>query len=68
MLAIYFLGRELIPLLGTRRFVSVYLAAVVTGALWLATNWHTQGLVLGASAAACGLLIIYAGFFPAIRN
>lgn len=65
VLAIYFLGRELIPLLGNRRFVCVYLSAVVTGGLlWLATNWHTQGLVLGASAAACGLLIIYAGFFP----
>jgi len=65
VLAIYFLGRELIPLLGTRRFVGVYLAAVVTGGLlWLATNWQAQGLVVGASAAACGLLIIYAGFFP----
>ena len=65
VLAIYFLGRELIPLLGNRRFVTVYLATVVTGGLlWLATNWHTQGLVLGASAAACGLLIIFAGFFP----
>lgn len=65
VLAIYFLGRELIPLLGNRRFVSVYLSAVATGGLlWLATNWQTQGLVVGASAAACGLLIIYAGFFP----
>lgn len=65
VLAIYFLGRELIPLLGTRRFVGVYLATVVTGGLlWLATNWQAQGLVFGASAAACGLLIIYAGFFP----
>lgn len=65
VLAIYFLGRELIPLLGNRRFVTVYLSAVATGGLlWLATNWQTQGLVVGASAAACGLLIIYAGFFP----
>lgn len=65
VLAIYFLGRELIPLLGTRRFVGVYLATVMTGGLlWLATNWQAQGLVFGASAAACGLLIIYAGFFP----
>jgi len=65
VLAIYFLGRELIPLLGSRRFVSVYLGTVATGGLlWVATNWHTQALVVGASAAACGLLIIYAGFFP----
>lgn len=65
VLAIYFLGRELLPLLGARRFVGVYLAMVLTGGLfWLAANWANAGMVIGASAAACGLLIIYAGFYP----
>jgi len=65
VLVIYFLGRELLPLLGTRRFVSVYLAAVLTGGLfWLATNWLSPGLLLGASAAACSLLIVYAAIYP----
>lgn len=65
LLAIYFLGRELIPLLGNRRFTLAYLSAVVLGGLlWTATNWNTGGSVIGASAGTCGLLIIYAGFFP----
>ncbi len=65
LLGIYFLGRELIPQLGSRRFLIVYLATVVMGGLlWTATNWHAGGSVIGASAATCGLLIIYAGFYP----
>lgn len=65
VLAIYFLGRELIPVLGARRFLGAYASMLLTGGLlWLAANWHTPGIVLGASAAACGLLIIYAGFYP----
>jgi len=65
LLGIYFLGRELILQLGSRRFLIVYLAAVVAGGLlWTATNWQAGGNVIGASAATCGLLIIYAGFYP----
>jgi membrane associated rhomboid family serine protease len=65
LLAIYFLGRELIGVMGDRRFAIIYLAAVICGGiLWAASNWSTGGSVVGASAGACGLLIIYACFFP----
>ncbi len=66
LLAIYFLGRELVSLLGERRFVLFYLAAILTGGLaWTATHWWgAHGLLMGASAAACGLLAVFACFYP----
>jgi membrane associated rhomboid family serine protease len=65
LLAIYFLGRELVGLLGERRFLQFYLAAIlIGGAAWTATNWGSGGILLGASAAACGLLAVFACFFP----
>jgi membrane associated rhomboid family serine protease len=65
LLAIYFLGRELLPLLGDRRFIWVFLSSVFAGGvLWAVTNWSAGGYLMGASAGACALLIIYASFFP----
>ena len=65
LLAIYFLGRELLPLLGSRRFVGLYFGAVILGgAVWSAVNWHSGGVLLGASAAVSALLIVFACFYP----
>lgn len=66
LLAIYFLGRELVAMLGERRFVLFYAAAILTGGVaWTATHWAGgSGLMVGASAAACGLLAVFACFFP----
>jgi len=65
LLGLYFLGRELLPVMGERRFLGFYTTAVVTGGLlWAATNWHSGGMVLGASAGVSGLLIIFACFYP----
>ncbi len=65
VLALYFLGRALLPLLGARRFVGLYAAAVILGgAVWAAVNWHAGGLLLGASAGVTGLLIVFACFYP----
>ncbi len=65
-LALYFLGRELIPMLGTRRFLGVYAAATIIGGLaWAATHWHAGvGDHIGATAAIQALFIIFACFFP----
>ena len=65
LLGLYFLGRELLPLLGEKRFLGFYAAAVVLGGLaWSAVNWRLGGSVIGASAGVMGLLILFACFFP----
>lgn len=65
LVAIYFLGRELIPVMGERRFLGLFLGSVLGGGLaWLAAHWHTGGIAMGATAGVCGLLVAYTGFFP----
>ncbi|MBI3886773.1 MAG: rhomboid family intramembrane serine protease [Opitutae bacterium] len=65
-LGIFFLGRELTPLLGARRLVAVYLAAAAAGGLfWLAVHFFSGGTVLiGASGCVAGLFIVFACFYP----
>ncbi len=62
-LAIFFLGRELLPLLGARRFLGVLGAAAVTGAaLWLTVhtlNGH-PGQLMGTGACVVALFIVFA--------
>jgi membrane associated rhomboid family serine protease len=65
LLAIYFLGRELLPMLGGRRFLTLYGSAIVLGgAAWAAVNWRHDGLLYGATAGVDALLIVFACFFP----
>ncbi len=65
-LLLWFLGRELMPLLGARRFVGFFFGANLLGAFaWLAVHWQSPGdLHMGATAAICGLLVLFAGFNP----
>ena len=65
LLGLYFLGRELLAVMGEKRFLWFYgAAATAGGVVWLAANWSTGGVVLGASAAVFGLLIVFACFYP----
>lgn len=65
LLALYFLGRQLLPLLGAKRFIGLYAAATILGgATWAAIHWHSGGLLLGASAAVASLLVVFACFYP----
>ncbi len=65
LLAIYFLGRELLPSIGSRRFLGICFGAVILGGLvWLGCNWGQGGQLIGASAAACGLLVVFACINP----
>jgi len=64
MLLVFFIGRELLPLLGPKRFAWLYFgSAAVGGAAWLILHWG-GGAVIGASAAAMGLLIVFACLYP----
>ncbi|HSH95727.1 MAG TPA: rhomboid family intramembrane serine protease, partial [Roseimicrobium sp.] len=65
LLALYFLGRELIPYVGSKRFVGICVGSVFLGALtWLGCNWTHGGTLVGASAAVCGLLVVFACINP----
>jgi membrane associated rhomboid family serine protease len=64
--ALFFLGRELIPALGTRRFVGLYAAATIVGGLaWTAVHYRFgSGELIGATAAIDALIVVYACLQP----
>jgi membrane associated rhomboid family serine protease len=65
LLAIYFVGREVLPILGARRFVGFYACALAAGGLAsTAVHWRHPEMLFGASAAVWALVILYACFFP----
>lgn len=65
LLALFFLGRELLPLLGGRRLLALFFGGVIGGGLiWAATNWSYGGAVVGASAGVLALLAVYACIQP----
>ena len=61
-LSILFIGRLLLPTVGTRRFLLTYFGAVLAGGIfWLAVNFTNPGrpILLGASAGTYGLLALF---------
>jgi membrane associated rhomboid family serine protease len=66
VLLLYFLGRELIPMLGSRRFLGLFAASTIIGGLaWAAVHWRTgTDTLIGATAAVEALFIVFACFFP----
>lgn len=68
-LLLWFLGRELIPILGPRRLTGLFLATnVLGGLLWLAVHWQRPGDAhVGVTAAVSALFVVFACFNPAHR-
>jgi len=65
LIAIFFFGREVLPVLGNRRFLGLYAAALAAGgAAWAAVHWRHPELLLGASAGVAALVVVYACFYP----
>jgi len=67
LLGAFFLGRAILPFLGERRFLGLYLASiVVSGIVWLLIHIITPGNshLIGASGGVAALLIVFASFFP----
>lgn len=60
-----FIGRELEPMLGVRRFLAVYAGAIILGALgWSAVHWLHGGVHIGPSAGLLGLFVVLACVYP----
>ena len=66
LLMLYFLGRELLPALGARRFLGLFFGASIVGGLaWSLVHWWgLGGSHIGATAAVDALLIVFACFYP----
>lgn len=65
LLGLFFLGRELLPYLGSRRFLVLFFSAVISGGLlWAITHWSYGGAVIGASAGVVSLLVVFACLNP----
>jgi membrane associated rhomboid family serine protease len=62
MLGLWFAGRELEPVIGTRRFVALYLIGGVVGGL--AQMIFSSGPLIGASASVCAVLLALTSLFP----
>ena len=65
LLGLYFLGRTLLPILGSQRFAGLCAASLIAGGLfWLGVNWTHGGILVGASAVVYGLFIFFACIEP----
>ena len=65
MLGLYFMGTDVEALLGSRRFIVLYLLSGVLGGLgWLLLSAGEGAICVGASAAVFGVVGAFAGMFP----
>ncbi len=67
VLALYFLGRQILPVLGAPRFLAVYFSAIIFGGLaWAGVHWRGGGAteLIGATPGIYALLVVFACFYP----
>ena len=65
LLAIFVFGRAVIPEIGPKRFLQVFVAAVILGGVaWLAVNWTHTDRLFGASAGVSALIVLFACLNP----
>lgn len=64
-ITLYFLGREVLPIVGAKRFLGLFFAFQIAGGIgWSAVHWTHPSLLLGAAPAVAGLLAIFALYAP----
>jgi len=64
-LGLFFLGRMVLPELGARRFLLLFLGSTIAGGLcWIGINFARGGVLVGASAGVLGMLIYFACTHP----
>ncbi len=62
---LFIMGRELEPLLGPRRLVTLFAGALLLGGLaWTAANWRQGGGLAGCMPGLYGMLVFYACVYP----
>jgi membrane associated rhomboid family serine protease len=62
VLGLIFVGRDLEPLIGSRRFLGLFVSAIVFSAVcWCAIHWTNGGAHIGASAAVFAFLVVLSG-------
>ncbi len=65
MYGLYLFGKLVIPHIGGRNFLWLYIVGVLCGnLLFLATNWHSATSLLGASGAVCAVMMAAAMLEP----
>jgi membrane associated rhomboid family serine protease len=67
MLFLWFVGREIEAMYGTRDFIALYLCAAVISTLgWALTDvyMNDRSLMVGASGAVLAVVVLYALFYP----
>ncbi len=67
MIGLWFFGREIELVYGRKEFVRLYLLLLLAGSLlWAGINYAqgVQGMLLGASGAVTGIIILFALHFP----
>lgn len=65
MMCLYMMGPELERVVGSRRFLQIYLiSGAVGGAGWLALQFPDMGYCIGASGAVFGVMAAFATLFP----
>lgn len=65
VLGLIFVGRELEPMIGTKRFLAVFAGSILLGGLsWTAVHWMYGGWHIGAGAGVFGFLVVLAGVQP----
>ena len=65
MYGLYLFGKLVIPHLGGGRFLALYLGGMLCGnSLFLALNWNSRVLLVGASGAVCAVMMATAMLEP----
>jgi membrane associated rhomboid family serine protease len=65
VIGLYFFGRAVLPVLGPKRFLGFYAAALCVSSLtWAAVNWRHGGTLFGAMAAVNALFVFFACLHP----
>lgn len=65
MLAIYFVGQILEPIIGSKKLLQVYFVSVLLGGLaWLLLSQGHGQILVGASAAGFGLMTFFCLLYP----
>lgn len=68
MWALYVFGSIVAPILGKTRFLILYfISGIVGNLLWLAANWGSPALLVGASGAIFGVMLAVAMLTPNVR-